>query len=180
MADNETQSDPAAQPEPQGRTRRGLLGGLAAGVTGVAAGQVAGASPAQAADGDPMVLGQTNEAESSTTLITSGSNGFFVEKSGTGGVAVIASHFDGGVGLRVQGKVSFPSSSGRATVPEGANRVIVPVSGLVPTSDVLATAQRRAGNCAVQSAVPRRDEFTVWLTKPAPIGGMPVAWFVLD
>src|ERR1700730_7171828 len=89
----EAAEQPAAE-----RTRRGLLAG-AAGALGLLAGEtILSAAPAQAADGDPMTLGRSNTASSTTSLDCGGSGtGLYVL---AGGPAIDAGTI-GGPGIMV-------------------------------------------------------------------------------
>ena len=99
---------------------------------------------AAAGDGDPLILGQNNEADTETQLIghlivqsiyaageqaqpggavtgfgfgSLGSAGVVGDAEDLGAIGVLAMHANHGTALRVLGKTQFPDRSGRATVP---------------------------------------------------------------
>jgi hypothetical protein len=91
-------------PDPQRFGRRHLL---AAAGGAIAGGVLAAAKPAGAADGDPLILGQTNTATNDTLLngrlsVDNPTGGAFTVHSGS--AASFASHVSGeGIGLLVEG-----------------------------------------------------------------------------
>ncbi|MEO8330360.1 MAG: hypothetical protein ABI586_10165 [Candidatus Nanopelagicales bacterium] len=97
----------------------------------------------------------------------------------TDGVGVEAIGSDDGIALKVRGPVEF-SRSGKVTVPAGSDNVIVPVSGTVHANLAFANVQKHAVGWAIESVVVTKDQIRIWLTAPAPVGGLPVAWFVLN
>lgn len=241
-------------------TRRALLGGLTLGAAAVAA-ETIRPSSAQAANGDPIVLGTLSRASSVTQVANSGdanqTNGDMLQLygAGFGGVALHAASYGdspainavgggdgvravgggngatgltsnslasgvygenlgggygvagrsnalngkgvlgeatatGGIGLLgvasnegaalvVQGKAKF-DRSGKLTIPAGASSAVVTLAGVSNASIVLATLQKHAGGFTVESAVPSAGSFRIRLNKPAPSGGLPVGWFVIN
>ncbi len=81
--------------------------------------------------------------------------------------------------MKVEGKAEF-SRSGRKRIPAGADHVVLSLAGVTKASLVLATLQQHVAGYSVASAVAAAGSFTLWLNKPAPAGGLPVGWFVLD
>jgi hypothetical protein len=97
------------------RSRRELLAG-AAGALGVIAAEAIGrATPARAADGDPVILGQNNSA-SGQTYITSSLSGFGV---GSAGSPAIIGQTTLNVGPGVQGFGPAVGVAGQATAAGG-------------------------------------------------------------
>jgi hypothetical protein len=89
-------------------SRRKMLGGAAAGAAAVAAGAMGRVPIAQAADGDPLVLGQTNTASTRTVLTGSlpgtGDETLEVINTGISGSAIHAQAVHtGGIGIRAEG-----------------------------------------------------------------------------
>lgn len=73
--------------------------------------------------------------------------------------------------------------AGRAVVSAGARSKVVSLTALTGTSLVLATAQKLTGTVAVQAVTVKTTSpttFTITLNAPAPSGGLPVAWVVID
>lgn len=103
--------DDTADSKPPYRTRRGvLIGGLGALVAGVAS-LVGKSTPASAADGDALTLGESNSASSSTFLDatdTSGTIGFQCNVTGSGSLALYGAT---GGGIGVQGSDQGDSTS---------------------------------------------------------------------
>jgi hypothetical protein len=138
-----------------------------------------------AQDGVKGVGGPTGVGGSGTTYGVYGSSAdtgvygtggsYGVSGQSATGTGVYAS--GGYAGLEVTGKAIF-STSGRVHVVGGATRKVVSLSGVTPKSMVLATPQQAKGP-AVEAAIPRTNSFTIVLTKPAPAGGVEVAYFVL-
>jgi hypothetical protein len=89
-------------------SRRKMLGGTAAGAAALATGAIAHVPIAQAADGDPLLLGQTNTASTRTVLTGSlpgtADETLEVINTGTSGSAIhaLAVH-TGGIGIRAEG-----------------------------------------------------------------------------
>jgi len=99
--------------------------------------------------------------------------------SGSGVMAVATS----GYALRSSGRVRFEKSAGIATIPAGANSILVaPGINLTATSAVLATLQDSAGGTTTVHRVrvyTTTDEFRIYLTANAT-AAVKVAWFVLS
>ena len=72
----------------QRRTRRHILAGGAAAVGAVAAEALARATPAAAANGDPITMGQLNQASSNTSINNSGGDTTFTALGTSGGTAL--------------------------------------------------------------------------------------------
>jgi hypothetical protein len=112
------------------------------------------------------VLGQgTTGATGVSGTSDSGIGGSFASKSGRA--------------LKVIGKASF-SRSGIVAIPAGSSSQSVTLTGVTTASMILATIQQNAAGFTIQAAVPAKGSFTIFLNKPAPSGGLAVAWFVLD
>ncbi len=92
-----------------------------------------------------------------------GGTGDFGKNSGTTGVGVWGQ--TGGVGSAVYG--------------EATSSKTVALAGVTTSSMVLATAQQ-AKAAHVKAAVPGTGLFTIRLTAKAPVGGLKVAYFVLN
>ena len=106
----------ALQPESKSTSRRALLAGALGGLGALAASAIGRASPARAANGDPVLVGNAHTA-SSTTQITNSTNGNTVlrgESTGSGiGVRGTSSSSIGvrGSSSSYIGVVGFSSSS---------------------------------------------------------------------
>jgi hypothetical protein len=84
------------QPEPKSPSRRALLAGALGGIGAWAASAIGRTSPTQAANGDPVLLGQGNAATAVTTVTnsTAGTNAFAAQATG-GGVALYGASSSG-------------------------------------------------------------------------------------
>lgn len=106
---------------------------------------------------------------------------FGATSANSGGVGVYATAPNpGSTALQVQGSAVF-SSSGRATVPAGSDRITVTGPTVGPASTVLATVQQDKPGVAVRAAVPdpAAGSFTILLTQ-ASTTETAVAWFVMN
>ncbi len=93
--------------------RRALLAGAAAAVAGVAAGAVARPLPARAADGDPVLIGQSNSGTGVTSLTTSGDTGLLgVSRSATGVGVLGAAGSETGRTAGIRGEAYSPDGMG--------------------------------------------------------------------
>ena len=113
------------------RTRRHLLVGGAAAVGAVAAGALARATPAAAANGDPITMGQVNQASSNTAINDSGGDTAFTALGTSNGTALEGDAVDGiGVsGTSVTGiGVSATTGSMAAGAAAAARRAVRAVS----------------------------------------------------
>src|SRR5215469_16250016 len=79
----------------QRRTRRHLLAGGAAAVGAVAAEALTRATPAAAANGNPITMGQLNQASSNTSINNSGGDTTFTALGTSGGTALEGDAVDG-------------------------------------------------------------------------------------
>jgi hypothetical protein len=104
-------------------------------------------------------------------------NGVGVFGDGPVGTGVWARSTNG-TALNVTGKATF-SRSGVVTVAEGTSSKTVTLAGVTTSSMVLATAQQSKAT-HVKAAVPGAGSFTIRLTAKAPVGGLKVAFFVLN
>jgi hypothetical protein len=145
-------------------TRRRLLTGLA-GVTAASAAGVVRATPASAADDDPVLLGNDNEATETTQIVTTHEDGTSRIEVGAGNwglyatadtVAVLGSVPFGGV-AGVWGEVAGPAGSGVTGNAANAGAI-----GVIATSE--------AGPAL--AALSRQDGVTLELT-PAERSGPP-------
>jgi hypothetical protein len=84
------------------RSRRALLTGAAAGAAAVAA-KTLSPTPAQAADGDPVLLGQTNTSDHSTTLQAIESPLIAITATDDGALVGINTSTEEGYGVRAIG-----------------------------------------------------------------------------
>src|SRR6266540_4214623 len=92
--------------------RRGLIAGVVALVGGALARTTA--KPARAADGDDLVIGENNQAQSTTQLVlTLGSPATTLLKVGTGGGASIGVLGHGGIGVKGEGGTAGVRGRGR-------------------------------------------------------------------
>ncbi len=82
--------------------RRALMLGAAAAGAGITLGLVGGAKPADASNGHPVVLGDTNAASDSTIINTTSGNGFqgHTSQAGSSGVYGIDTSTGGGYGIQ--------------------------------------------------------------------------------
>jgi hypothetical protein len=137
-----------------GMTRRRMLAAIPAAIALAGAKVFGHGEPAQAADGDALILGQMNSAGTPTQLSSAALNGTFLVRNvyhgaleGTGmvgttgqGVAeagsigVLALGVQHGTALQVQGETKFIDVSGLATVPMGSRAVKVRPSRFVTTT----------------------------------------------
>ncbi|MGA2528963.1 MAG: hypothetical protein ABSG36_07340 [Acidimicrobiales bacterium] len=172
-------------------TRRAVIAGAAAGLAGLVADSVISAEPASASNGDAVLLGYYNSANSTTMINTT--NGTAVsgisQEEGTGvegasdtGVGVLAVS-GSGTALRVEGVARF-SRSGSAVVAgaAGAAKTSVTVTGvdLSDSSLILATPQDYLAGVSVAAVVPdvSAGAFTIYLTRPVD-AQLTIAWFIL-
>jgi hypothetical protein len=95
------------------RSRRALLTGAAAGAAAVAA-KTLTPTPAQAADGDPVLLGQTNTSDNATTINTPFESALIGISSTDGGALVAINKFEQGYGV-------FASSAGIGVLARGGD-----------------------------------------------------------
>lgn len=162
--------------------RRALMLGAAAAGAGAAAG-LAAPDPAEASNGQPVLLGKSNKATATTSITNklgnaiagASTNAIGVRGSSVNATGVYAS---GAIALSVDGPVTF-STSGVATVKKGTRSVTVSSASAATYSVVLATIQQDRPGITVQSAVPANGSFTITLTgKPA--ADTPVGWFLIE
>jgi uncharacterized integral membrane protein (TIGR00698 family) len=115
--DRGTVLEPVTTPPPQPRSRRALLAGLLGGIGGALLGSLGRASPASAAPGDPLILGQVNSSADQGTRVNSNVNGnaFQVVQSGTGpsanGLRGDASNGTGGVFTSTNNNALFATTN---------------------------------------------------------------------
>jgi hypothetical protein len=113
----------AANPTTQPRTRRSLLTAAAGGLAGLVAAAVGKPRPAQAAAGDPLIIGNTsNNAGTLNTTLTTNSSGtaLLVTQNGSGtalrgsavGAGSIAGFFTAQNGTGISGVTGNPNSYG--------------------------------------------------------------------
>jgi hypothetical protein len=76
------------QPESKAPSRRALLAGALGGLGALAASAIGRASPARAANGDPVVLGQVNNATANTQIYTNSASAVYGESSNIGADAI--------------------------------------------------------------------------------------------
>jgi hypothetical protein len=187
-----------------GMTRRRMLAAIPAAVALAGARVFGHGEPAQAADGNPLILGQLNSATSQTRLNCDAFSGaLFVANndhaaiggaglvgvSGEGNdlpdsIGVLADGYLGGTGLQVQGSTKFVDVSGLATVPKGSSTVRVRPSKSVviyitTQTKVLATVQSPGGTLKWVRRNIDTNTFTIILAQPAT-QDVTVAWFVIS
>src|SRR5215472_9558143 len=119
------------------KSRRGVLAGAAGALTAVAVETAARGTPAQAANGDPVLQGTDNGPTTSRTMVFTANNEQFASlcdlgSHGKGSVGVLGHGFNAGVygesdGIGVQG-ASF-NNMGVSGVGGGANGIGVAGSG---------------------------------------------------
>jgi hypothetical protein len=122
------------------------------------------------------VEGKTDGAGSAVygQATTNGVGLYGVSVAGTG----VSANSTNGTALRVNGKATF-SRSGIATVAAGTSSVNVSLPGMTASSLVIATAQQNV-SVFVKAAVPAVGSFKLVLNGNAPVGGLKVAYFVLN
>jgi hypothetical protein len=76
------------QPESKAPSRRALLAGALGGLGALAASAIGRASPARAANGGPVILGQLNEATANTLITTTDTSALYGQSSAVGADAV--------------------------------------------------------------------------------------------
>ena len=184
-------------------TRRRMLAAIPAAVALAGAKVFGHGEPAQAADGEALILGQMNSAGTPTQLSSEALNGTFLVRSnhaalqGTGmvgtigqGVAeagsigLLALGVQHGTALQVQGETKFIDVSGLATVPMGSRAVRVRPSHFVTIyvteqTKVLATVQSPGGTLKWVKRNVATNTFTIILAEPAT-QDVTVAWFVIS
>lgn len=96
-----------------------------------------------------------------------------------GGIGLLGLADEDSIALKVDGKAVF-SRSGKEQIPAGSRKAVVALPGVTQASLILATLQQQAAGFTVESAMPLADKFVIRLNKPAPAGGLPVAWFVVN
>lgn len=162
------------------------------------------AAVAQGADGDPLIIGASNQSSGNgafTDWNVSGVAaadlwGFRIVSDGDSvtPLRLVASDVNpnpalsivgNNIAVEAQGKIVLLTRSGVAIVPAGANRVTVHATGFMnPISGstlVLATVQQTAGGAMVKAAVPNPQEetFTIYLNKNAMVTTR-VAWTLIN
>jgi hypothetical protein len=122
------------------------------------------------------VYGQTGGTGSAVfgNATTNGAGVFGKSQSGT----ALRGDSTNGTALQVNAKAKF-SRSGITTVAAGTASKTVSHAGVTTASMVVATAQQNV-NVFVKAAVPSGGSFKLWLTSNAPVGGLKVAYFVLN
>jgi hypothetical protein len=93
---------PEINPEPRVGRRKMLLGVAAA---GVGASVVAGAEPASATDGNPVLLDESNEASATTKITNETGYGFIGETSDNEGAGVAGYDASTGGGFGLSGEL---------------------------------------------------------------------------
>jgi hypothetical protein len=133
------------------------------------------------------VYGLTNSAGASGVYGQNDGTGYGIAGRAPTGAGVFGDSHDGvgvvansvfGTALLVNGKVSF-SSAGLVLVPEGTKSVTVDYPMATTSSMVLAMAQQSMA-MYVKAVVPATGSFRIVLTGKAPVGGLLVAFFVLN
>jgi hypothetical protein len=187
-----------------GMTRRRMLAAIPAAIALAGARVFGHEVPAQAADGEALILGQLNSADSQTRLnsnaftgalyVTNNDHGAIggaglVGVTGEGNdlpdsIGVLADGYLGGTGLSVQGSTKFVDVSGLATVPMGSRTVKVRPSNSVviyitDQTKVLATVQSPGGTLKRIKRNVDTNTFTIILAEPAT-QDVTVAWFVIS
>jgi hypothetical protein len=104
-------------------------------------------------------------------------NGLGVFASSQSGTALRAASASG-TALQVNGKAKF-SRSGLTTIAAGTASKTISLAGVSTSSMVIATAQQNV-NVFIKAAVPSGGSFKLWLNGNAPVGGLKVAYFVLN
>lgn len=164
------------------------------------------AAVARGSDGDPLILGSSNDSVSLTdwdvslaefyglrihsdggptplrVVAADGSTDAAISAYGQG----LAIEAQGPVALRASGKVVLDDRSGKAIVPAGSTKVTVQAIGstgqaITAATLVIATVQQSAGGAMVKSAIPRpaHGRFTINLNKAATVKTT-VAWVLIN
>lgn len=162
------------------------------------------ATAAQGDDGDPLIIGASNQSSGDGTFTDWNVSGvaaadlwgFRIVSDGTSvtPLRLVASDVNpnpalslvgNNIAVEASGKVVLRDRSGTAIVPADANRVTVRVqSSMNPVSGstlVLATVQQTAGGAMVRAAVPNalEETFTIYLSKTATVKTR-VAWTLIN
>jgi len=106
------------------RSRRALLAGALGGLGAIAATAVGRVSPVRAANGDPVLVGQSQSGISATSLSSTGSPGLIVSSSFTPGGTGLRGFTGAEQGIGVQGLGHGAEGiglDGQATAAAGAN-----------------------------------------------------------
>jgi hypothetical protein len=140
------------------------------GVVGTSANAAASGVLGESTGGGKGVTGRSNEQ---------GGTGVLALALGTSGVGLLAKSAADGTALKAQGKVVF-SRSGKATIPAGVTSAVIFVANVSTASMVFANIQKHAVGFVVESVVPSAGQIRIWLNQPAPVGGLLVAWFILN
>jgi hypothetical protein len=112
-------------------------------------------------------------------------HGVFGQATSSSGAGVEAAGTGGGIALKVTGLSQFTgktkfSRSGLATVPSGAKKITVNMSGVTTSSMVLAHVQQ-SGGFFVQYVVPASGSFSIFINKaPVSPNVVKVAFFVMN
>jgi hypothetical protein len=171
-------------------------GGSGIGVSGI--GETAGVEGTATVSSGQGVFGENTGGGNGVYGLSdsAGASGVYGQNDGTGyGVAGRATDGTGifgdsqngigvyansvlGTALVVNGRVSF-SSSGLVVVPAGTKTLTVSYPSAQPSSLVFAMAQQSKA-VYVKAVVPTTGSFKIVLTGNAPVGGLLVAFFVLN
>jgi hypothetical protein len=194
------EADMDGKPQSSPSRRRVLARAAGAGViaaAAIAAETLGRPAPAAAANGDPVVLGQSNTETAPTQIHNTTDDGLGLACSASGSSSTAAQGFSAdGVGVRgftsmgagVQASadngtgVSGTSISGTGlTIRAGAASAAQPHVGLSRDSIVLVTPQNNVRGLAVRCGVqhPGRDSFTVHLARPVR-RSVTIGWFVVN
>lgn len=143
-------------PERATTSRRAVLAGIGGAVAAAGAGLVTG-RPAEAANGDALVLGQTSSANARTSLVASvpgtGEAALQVENPGSSGSAIVAT--GSGVGVRATGGHGVIGSSHYVL---GAGLLGEDLSGNVFGRGVIGVSQNGWGVVAISGGQALRVE----------------------
>jgi hypothetical protein len=131
----------------QRRTRRHLLAGGAAAVGAVAAEALARATPAAAANGDPITMGQLNQASSNTSINNNGGDTTFTALGTVGGTALEGDAVDG-TGVSGTSVTGIGVSGTTGSTAAGAAAVAGEITSTSPGSFSAGVRGKNAGTGA--------------------------------
>ncbi|MBB5788458.1 hypothetical protein [Jiangella mangrovi] len=119
-------------PEPEARSRRSLLRGGAAVAAGVAGAAVVAAAPAEAATGNPVILGRDNTSGAGSTRIRSASNPptVVISNDGYGAGALVTGRLGNGIAAGTHRADSSGLSAANYSEYEGPGSAVAASGGV--------------------------------------------------
>lgn len=130
-------------PESESRSRRSLLRGGAAVAAGVAGAAVAAAAPAEAATGNPVILGRDNTSGAGSTRIRSASNppAVVISNEGYGAGALVTGRLGNGIAAGTHREGSAGLSAANYSAYSGTGSAVAASGGV--NTGITATTEGR-------------------------------------